>query len=76
MVYLWPNHAAKKWLPPLVLRLVVVNDGREPIYLLTNVFAGKRLSDADAAAIYRRRWGIEVCQPEYASSVRLYQLAA
>lgn len=60
MVYLWPNHAAKKWLPPLVLRLVVVSDGREPIYLLTNVFSDKRLSDADAAAIYRRRWGIEV----------------
>lgn len=60
MVYLWPNHAAKRHLPPLVLRLVVVHDGREPIYLLTNVFSGKRLSDADAAAIYRRRWGIEV----------------
>jgi len=60
IVYLWPNHAAKKRMPPLVLRLVVVSDGRQPIYLLTNVFSGKRLSDADAAAIYRRRWGIEV----------------
>lgn len=60
IVYLWPNHAAKKHLPPLVLRLVVVHDGREPIYLLTNVFSGKRLSDTVAAAIYRRRWGIEV----------------
>jgi len=60
IVYLWPNHAAKKWLRPLVLRLVVVSDGRRGVYLLTNVFSGKRLSDADAAAIYRRRWGIEV----------------
>jgi hypothetical protein len=60
IVYLWPNHASKKHLPPLVLRLVVVNDGRQGIYLLTNVFSVRRLSDADAAAIYRRRWGIEV----------------
>lgn len=59
-VYLWPNHAASKRLPPLVLRLVVVNDGRHPVYLLTNVFDCRRLSDGDAAAIYRRRWGIEV----------------
>ncbi len=60
IVYLWPNHAAKKWLPPLELRLVVVSDGHQGVYLLTNVFSTKRLSDADAAAIYRRRWGIEV----------------
>jgi hypothetical protein len=60
LVYLWPNHAAKKRLPPLVLRLVIVSDGRHGVFLLTNVLEGKRLPDADAAAIYRRRWGIEV----------------
>jgi len=43
IVYLWPNHAARKRMTPLVLRLVVVSDGRQKVYLLTNVFSGKRL---------------------------------
>jgi hypothetical protein len=61
LVYLWPDHAAKKRLPPLVLRLVVVtNPGRGPIYLVTSVMSHELLSDTQVAAIYRRRWGIEV----------------
>jgi hypothetical protein len=60
IVYLWPNHAAAKRQPPLVLRLVTLQGGRHPIYLLTNVFSAQRLPEADAAAIYRRRWGIEL----------------
>jgi IS4 transposase len=61
LVYLWPDHAAKKRLPPLVLRLVVVtNKERGPIYLVTSVMSHEALSDAQIAAVYRRRWGIEV----------------
>jgi hypothetical protein len=61
LVYLWPDRAAKKHLPPLVLRLVVVtNKGRGPMYLVTSVMSHATLSDAQIAAIYRRRWGIEV----------------
>jgi hypothetical protein len=61
LVYLWPDRAAKKRLPPLVLRLVVVtNKERGPIYLVTSVMSHEALSDAQVAAIYRRRWGIEV----------------
>lgn len=60
LVYLWPAHAAKKHQPPLVLRLIVVHDGRHPIYLVTNVLDARRLSDAAAARIYARRWGIEL----------------
>jgi IS4 transposase len=61
LVYLWPDRAAKKRLPPLVLRLTVVtNEEREPIYLVTSVMSHEKLSDAQVAAVYRRRWGIEV----------------
>jgi len=60
LVYLWPDRAAKKHLPPLVLRLIVVNTGKQPIYLVTSVMNTQLLSDAQAAEIYRRRWGIEV----------------
>jgi hypothetical protein len=61
LVYLWPNRVAKKGQPPLVLRMVVVtNEERKPIYLVTSVMGRKELSDAQIAAVYRRRWGIEV----------------
>lgn len=60
LVSLWPDAAAKKRLPPLVLRLIVVHTGRHPVYLVTSVMDTHRLSDAQAAAIYQRRWGIEV----------------
>jgi len=58
-VYLWPDHQAKKSRPPLILRLVVVPTGRHPMYLLTSVPAA-RMSDAQVARLYARRWGIEV----------------
>jgi len=33
LVYLWPDAASEKLLPPLVLRLIVVHNGRHPMYL-------------------------------------------
>lgn len=61
VVYLWPDRHAKKGLPPLVLRMVVVaNENREPIYLVTDVMSKRELSDAQMATIYGKRWGIEV----------------
>lgn len=60
LVYLWPDRAAKKRLPPLVLRLVVISTGRYPVYLVTNVTNHRTFSDQQAAAVYRGRWGIEV----------------
>ena len=61
LVYLWPDRVAKRRLPPLVLRLVVVtNNKRGPIYLVTSVMSHEALADAQVAAVYRRRWGIEV----------------
>lgn len=58
-VYLWPDHAAQRNQPPLVLRLVVALGGKHPVYLITNV-SKSRLTDAQVIDVYRRRWGIEL----------------
>jgi hypothetical protein len=60
VVYLWPDAAAKKKEPPLTLRLIVVHDGRHPVYLITNL-TKTQLSDRQAATVYSARWGIELC---------------
>lgn len=57
-VYVWPQERRDQ--PPLVLRLVSLHDGRRGVALLTNVLDEQTLSDADLAALYRRRWTIEV----------------
>jgi len=58
-VYLWPDAKAKKNQPPLVLRLIVIHNGKHPVYLVTNL-AKSQLSDRQAAEIYAARWGIEL----------------
>lgn len=60
IVYLWPSRAVQSRQPPLMLRLVVVHDGRRPWYLVTSILDRRRLSDRDVAMIYRQRWGIEL----------------
>jgi hypothetical protein len=59
-VYLWPDQAAKKKMPPLLLRLIVIHDGKQPVYLVTSVLSPQRFSDQQAIEIYRQRWGIEL----------------
>jgi len=54
------QEAARKKQPPLVLRLIVLQGPRGPVYLVTNVLSTKELSDRQAATIYRLRWGIEL----------------
>lgn len=58
-VYLWPDAAAKRNQPPLVLRLIVIHNGKHPVYLVTNL-SKSQLSDGQAALIYAARWGIEL----------------
>lgn len=58
IVYLWPQN--RRGQAPLVLRLVVVHDGRKAVYLLTSVLGEGALSDPEIAWMYRLRWGIEV----------------
>jgi hypothetical protein len=59
-VYLWPDWAAEKGMPPLVLRAVWVHDGKHPMCLITNVLSKERLSDRQMTQIYKARWGIEL----------------
>ena len=60
IVYVWPDSAARKNHPPLVLRLIHLKSDRSDIYLLTNVLTPRHLSDALASRLYRLRWGIEL----------------
>jgi hypothetical protein len=60
-VYLWPDQQRKRDEPPIVLRLIIVRDeNKQPVYLVTDVLDPNELSDEEAAEIYRQRWGIEV----------------
>lgn len=59
IVYVWPKKRQKDQ-PPLCLRLIRVQDGSNPVYLLTNVLDRRRLTNAAAGKIYRRRWGVEL----------------
>jgi hypothetical protein len=58
-VYLWPDQAAKKKQPPLTLRLIVIENGAHPMYLITNL-SKSQLNNRQAVAIYAARWGIEL----------------
>jgi hypothetical protein len=59
-VYLWPNVQASRGQPPLILRLVAVQEARHPMYLVTSVLDQERLSDRQVVELYRLRWGIEL----------------
>jgi IS4 transposase len=58
VVYSWPS-AQRRNTPPLRLRLIKVKASRGWLYLLTNVLDCRELTVEDAAALYRRRWGVE-----------------
>jgi hypothetical protein len=60
-VYLWPAHKQNKNEPPIRLRLIVLRDeGKQPVYLVTDVVDPVELSDEAGGTIYLARWGIEV----------------
>jgi hypothetical protein len=60
LVYLWPDAVAAKGEPPLVLRLVIVQGGKHPVYLVTSILDSRELTQGQVAQIYRLRWGVEV----------------
>jgi hypothetical protein len=61
VVYLWPQRAQKQQSPPLVLRLITLaGAGGKRMHLLSDVLDETLLSDAEAEAMYRKRWGIEL----------------
>lgn len=57
-VYLWPDKQRSQ--PPLVLRLIVLHQGKKEMYLVTNVLDPKALPNRKAAVLYEMRWGVEV----------------
>jgi hypothetical protein len=59
LVYLWPDQERRAGRPPLVLRLIRLQDGRKQMCLISNVLEQAQLSDAQAADAYHLRWGIE-----------------
>jgi len=63
IVYLWPQKHRRS--PPVVLRMIVLQRGDQKIYLLTNVFDPRQLSDEEAGMLYEMRWGIEVFYRSY-----------
>lgn len=61
LVYLWPQAAQDRHSEPLVLRRILVIDGRNRrMCLLTSLLEVEQLSFAEAVELYRRRWGIEL----------------
>jgi hypothetical protein len=61
IVYLWPAGKQKKQLPPLILRLIRLTDSRNrTMCLLSSILDPKKLGDAAALRLYRRRWGVEL----------------
>lgn len=63
LVYLWPEAHRDK--PPLVLRLIVLQHGKQTVYLVTNVLDPAALTDEEAGILYKMRWGIEVFYRSY-----------
>jgi Transposase DDE domain len=60
IVHLWPNDAARRGQPPLVLRLMAFQGPRGTVYVVTSVLSDATLSAAQARRLYRLRWGIEL----------------
>lgn len=59
-VYLWPQENQRNQ-PPLVLRLIVLSDGRNrQIHLLSSVTDERQLSDREVGELYTLRWGVEL----------------
>ena len=60
-VYLWPAKQQNKNQPPLRLRLIVLQDeGKRPVYLVTSVLDPRELTDEEGGDFFRQRWDIEV----------------
>lgn len=60
VVYLWPDREASRKQPPLVLRLVVADGGKHPVYLVTSALDKTRLDDKQVVTIYALRWRVEL----------------
>lgn len=60
VVFLWPEQAARKKQPPVMLRLIEVNSEHGTMYLVTSVLSQRELSDSMFRRLYPLRWGVEL----------------
>jgi len=60
LVYLWPQQARQAGEAPLVLRRIVLVDGRNRRMCLLTDLSAAELTVEEAQELYHRRWGIEV----------------
>jgi hypothetical protein len=60
IVCLWPDKVAARNEPPLVLRLIVLQNERGRIYLITDVLSESALRLSTIRKLYPLRWGIEI----------------
>lgn len=60
LVLSWPKEARRSGQPPLRLRLIHARIKKTRVWMLTSVLDRKKLTRADAVALYEKRWGVEV----------------
>jgi len=72
LVSLWPQKHRRY--RPLVLRLIVLRQGPQDVYLLTNVLDPRQLTDAEAATLFGMRWGEEVFYRSYKQTMQRRKL--
>jgi hypothetical protein len=60
IVCLWPEKVAARNEPPLVLRLIELQNERGRIYLITDVLSESALRLSTIRKLYPLRWGIEI----------------
>jgi len=60
IVCLWPDAAARRKQPPIVVRLIEVKNELGSMFLVTNVLSNRQLSTAALRRLYPLRWGIEL----------------
>ncbi len=60
VVCLWPNEAARRKQPPIVVRLIELTNELGSMYLVTSVLNNRQLSTSALKRLYPLRWGIEL----------------
>lgn len=72
LVYLGPQKHRR--CRPLVLRLIVLRQGKPGVFLLTNILDPKQLTEAEAAELFGMRWGEEVFYRSYKQTIQRRRL--
>jgi hypothetical protein len=74
-VYLWPHRQQQSRRgKPLVLRLIRLRQGKQTLYLITNILARRQLTNRQAQKLYQARWGEEVFYRSYKQTLQRRKL--